>query len=307
MPCYGPLTGYYSAVVSDTGKRRIVFDKRRSLTGIPMSVPCGQCVGCRLERSRVWAVRLMHEKRSHNRACFVTLTYDDDHLPLLQGPGIYRRETLVMRDAQLFMKRLRKKFGEGIKFYMCGEYGDETFRPHYHAILYSVAFDDMRRVGENKRGEGLFTSDQLSDLWPAGIHRVGEVTFDSCAYVARYVVKKITGDRADSHYAGRLPEFTNMSRRPGIGKSYFEKYRSEILTHDSVVINGMEVTPPRFYGDMFLNSYNVPEATEFLKLKATRKRKAIALAWDNSGGFFGRLRVKETIALKRLHMKKRSI
>jgi len=301
MPCYGPLTGYYSSEVGSSGKRAIVFDKRRSHSGVPIKLPCGQCAGCRLERSRQWAMRLMHEKRAHADCSFVTLTYDNEHLP--EGG------TLIKRDLQLFMKRLRKERPVGVRFFACGEYGDRNARPHYHAILFSCGFPDRRLFSRNGRGEGYYVSEELRELWPQGHNVIGDVTWDSCAYVARYVLKKITGKPASEHYAvvdgdgqvfDRLPEFTVMSRRPGIGTSYFEKYRDEVLAHDSVIINGREVRPPRFYDTKF----QLTDEVEFARIKRKRRRMATLMKSDNTSA---RLRVKEVIQLQKLKNSKRNV
>lgn len=145
-----------------------------------MTVSCGQCIGCRLERSRQWAVRCMHEKQMHDDACFITLTYDDDNLPF--------GETLVLSDWQKFMKRLVKKNGP-IRFYHCGEYGDDTNRPHYHAILFGYRPDDpelFSTSGETK----LYASPSLRNTWGMGHCTFGDATFETAAYVARYITKK---------------------------------------------------------------------------------------------------------------------
>lgn len=216
MPCYAPIIAYYSKCVGDTGKRGIVFSKTAAHSGVPLRLPCGQCIGCRLERSRQWAVRCLHEKMIWEFNYFVTLTYSDKFLPA----GL----TLDKRALQLFMKRLRKHYGDGIRFYGCGEYGDRTKRPHYHLILFNCKLDGLRFYKHQADGSPLFYSETLEKLWPFGFNVVGEVTFESCAYVARYITKKIFGDKAEAHYGGRQPEFTVMSRRPGIGSAWFERY-----------------------------------------------------------------------------------
>jgi len=253
----------------------------------------------------------MHEKRLHAESCFITLTYENDYLPL--------GGTLVKRDLQLFMKRLRKLFYPTlVRFYACGEYGDFNCRPHYHALLFNADFPDKKRIGSNARGEILYVSDTLRSLWPYGHNVLGDVTFDSAAYVARYVMKKITGDRALDHYSvldgdgvvyDRLPEFTVMSRRPGIGTGWYEKYGAETYTHDSVVVNGREVRPPRFY-DVKFSGHNLPvfglvqRNIAFQKLQVKRRRAAWLLRADNTRS---RLRVKEVIALKRLKQLERKV
>lgn len=294
MPCYAPLTGFYSKEIGKSGKRGITFDRNSSFSGVPMKLPCGQCIGCRLERSRQWAVRCMHEKMMHNASEFLTLTYEDKYMP--EGG------TLVKRDLQLFMKRLRKKHGSGIRFYACGEYGEQFGRPHYHVLLFGYEFSDKKFFKLNRRGEKLYTSEELRELWPVGHNSLGEVTFDSAAYVARYIVKKVTGDAAQEYYdvltsdgeiVSRVPEFTNMSRRPGIGAKWFEAFGRNSYVWDSVVINGREVRPPRYYDNM----YELVDADRLGVLKRKRTRGALLHRSDNTPD---RRRVREVVQLKRL-------
>lgn len=200
MPCYGPLTAYRPA--EGAPDKRLVFRKDKSLTGVAIKVPCGKCSGCKLEHSRQWAVRCMHEKRMWNASSFLTLTYDNKHLP--------NGATLVLSDLQNFMKRYRNHAGDGVRFFACGEYGEKSLRPHYHILLLNRDIDDRRfykMSGENR----LYTSVVLDEIWSKGNVIVGDVTFESAAYVARYCMKKITGDKAAAHYGGRLPEFITMS------------------------------------------------------------------------------------------------
>lgn len=299
MPCYAPLTAFRSKEFGPTGKRGITFDRNASFSGLAMQLPCGQCIGCRLEKSRQWAVRCMHEKQLHEDNCFVTLTYAPEHEP--EGG------TLVKRDLVLFMKRLRKEMGNGIRFYACGEYGERLGRPHYHLILFGCDFPDKKFYSSAKRGEKLYTSDCLRKLWPFGHNVIGDVTFDSCAYVARYIMKKVTGDNAGSHYQvldengvvyDQLPEFTNMSRRPGIGLPWFEKFGDHSYKFDKVVINGKEVRPPRYYD----TKYEVLDADRLAMLKRKRQRKAAKSRKENLPD---RRRVRETVAHAKLSLNKR--
>ena len=138
MACYQPLKGYYSKSRNPNGKRNVVFNPQMGYRDRPVTVPCGQCIGCRLERSRQWAIRCYHEASMYERNSFVTLTYDDESLPL--------GGTLVFRDFQLFMKRLRKQYGAGIRFYACGEYGEKFGRPHYHVCLFNFELMQLYNV-----------------------------------------------------------------------------------------------------------------------------------------------------------------
>lgn len=276
-----------------------------------MEVPCGQCFGCRLERSRQWATRCMHEASLYENNCFITLTYEDKFVPA--------GESLDKDAFQLFMKRLRKKFSglspvvadDGsttypIRYYMCGEYGDDYGRPHYHACLFNYDFVD-KTLFKVDRETRLYISNELCSLWPFGFSTIGDVTFDSAAYVARYVMKKITGDMADEHYLSvdphtgemfrRVPEFTTMSRRPGIGRGWFDKFKSDVYPSDEVVVRGFRSRPPRYY-DTF-----VPDS-ELDKLKRLRKVKALRRKEDNT---IFRLEVRERVARAKLTRLKRSI
>lgn len=296
MSCFHPLDAYRT-----TGGA-ITFRRDRSASKVSFKLPCGRCVGCRLEYSRQWAMRCLHEAKMSKYSTFLTLTYDDEFLP----PG----GTLVVRDLQLFMKRLRKRKGDGIRFYASGEYGDGNLRPHYHLLLFNVEFADRTFLRENGRGERLYCSAECRELWPFGFNVIGDVTFDSAAYVARYVMKKVDGKkREEGHYAvydadglvfERAPEFAIMSRRPGIGRSYYEKYGEEVRLHDSVVVNGVEVKPPRYYDNV---SDKVQPALLHYQ-KRDRKRAAVLSKDDNTPE---RLRVKEAIAEKTLERKTRSV
>jgi len=212
-----------------------------------MSLNCGQCIGCRIERSRQWAVRCVHESQMHDESCFITLTYDDDFLPY--GASLHKP------DYQNFLKRLRKK--HSVRFFLGAEYGDTTQRPHYHAILFGWRPDDPELFSESADGIRLYTSPTLTRLWGMGHATFGDATFDSAAYCAGYTRKKITGDQASTHYAvydpdtgeifERLPEFGQMSLRPGIGKTWLDRYGVDAYQKDQVILRGKAMKPPRFY------------------------------------------------------------
>lgn len=292
MPCFSPLAAFYGEKGA-SGKRAITFDRKASYSGVRLRLPCGQCVGCRVEKSRQWAMRCMHEFRTGgSTGAFVTLTYDDDHLPV-DG-------SLSVDELQRFMKRLRKQLGDGVRFYGCGEYGEQNGRPHYHVLLLNRDFSDKRPFKRSPGGETLYNSHLLDKCWPAGFALTGDVTFDSCSYVAGYVVKKITGDLAEAHYAGRVPEFGVMSRRPGLGSEYFKRYGAEIAAHDSVVINGLEVRPPRFYDTRL----DVLDAERLAALKLKRRRVALRLRAESTPD---RRRIREIVAIKRLMSKEKKL
>ena len=245
MPCYKPLVGWRSRELTEKGKRKIVFNPSKGFLDLRETIPCGQCIGCRLERSRQWAIRCVHEASLHKDNCFITLTYNNENLP--------KDGSLILKDFQDFMKRLRHKFGSGIRFFHCGEYGEKFKRPHYHACLFGLSLPD-RRLHSQSNGHKLYVSEILNELWQhKGYAIIGELTFESAAYVARYITKKITGEPAKEHYEGicevtgeitkRKPEYTTMSRRPGIASDWFKKYKSDVYPGDFVVLRNKKLKP----------------------------------------------------------------
>lgn len=295
MPCFSPLHAFRSADIGKNGKRGITFTRSASFSGTPMKLPCGQCVGCRLDRAAEWATRCMNELRMHGSAehAFCTLTYSPQNLPKDGG--------LVKRDLQLFMKRLRNATGEGVRFYACGEYGGQFGRPHYHVLLFNRGFSsDGRFYKSGKRpSDTLYLSKTLDDLWRLGLCSYGDITYESCRYVAGYVIDKITGEKSADWYAGRQPEFSLMSK--GIGASYYQKYAHEIYAHDSVVVSGRERRPPRYYDE----KWKMVDAMGLDELKEKRRRVARRFRFhvDNT---VDRRRVREVVELKRLALRKGS-
>lgn len=227
----------------------MVFTQRGS-NGIPLKLPCGQCVGCRTDRRKEWATRLVHESRLHAESCFITLTYDPDCLP--------RGGTLVPEHATLWLKRLRKLLagrGQKIRYFLAGEYGERSRRPHYHAIVFGYWPRDAVVISEGS-GQRLFTSEELSKCWKKGFVSVGSVTAESCGYTAAYCVKKVTGAMALEHYTRVMPdgemvevvpEFARMSRRPGLGAGFYESFRDELVGSDFALLQGRKVKLPRYY------------------------------------------------------------
>lgn len=253
-----------------------------------LQIPCGQCYECRLKRSREWAIRCVHESKSHKDNCFITLSYRD--MPA--------GASLNYSDFQKFMRRLRKAWpNDTIRFYMCGEYGETNpatkrvdgglYRPHFHACLFGFNFPDREplRLIDNP---GLYKSKQLEVLWPHGFHSIGEVTFESAAYIARYCVQKVNGAKAMWHYmyvdpdtgeiSWRNPEFNHMSLKPGIGRDWFEKYHPEVYASDSVIIRGKETKPPRYYDKKFAE---IDEAA-FDAVSDKREREGKSRAADHT-------------------------
>jgi hypothetical protein len=261
MPCDHPLQAWRSKTVNATGKRSLVFDRKRGFTDMPVQLPCGQCLGCRLEKSRQWAMRIMSEASCHEATCFLTLTYSPEALP--------SNGSLVKKDLQNFFKQLRNA-GHKIRYYACGEYGENFQRPHYHVILFGYDFPD-RRVLSRNRLYPLFQSDELKKLWPHGHSSIGSVSFDTAQYTAGYVTKKITGKKSDNHYNGLQSEFAIMSLKPGIGDTWFKKYHRDVYPSDEYIIKGKPMKPPKFF-DTLLERQN-----PILHKKIKHIRKAAAL------------------------------
>lgn len=249
-------------------KERFFFGKRERL-GSVLQIPCGQCAECRLKRSREWAVRCMHEASLHPENCFLTLTYESTEIGNREGlkPDRVQRElSLHYADFSGFMKRLRAKYsGKSIRFFCCGEYGETNpktrikdggkYRAHFHAILFNHNFADRVPCRLLDQAE-LFKSKEADKLWGFGAVRIGEVTFESAAYVARYAMKKVTGDLAESVYTlvtedgemiSRRPEMLVMSKRPAIGREWFERFGKHAVHWDRVIARGEEMQMPRYY------------------------------------------------------------
>lgn len=302
MPCYKPIEAWYSKEVNSSGKRSLVFNEKAAYSSRSMQIPCGQCIGCRLERSRQWAMRCVHESSLHESNCFITLTYDDEHLPA--------NGSLVKKHHKDFIKRLRKHcYPKKIKFYLCGEYGDRNGRPHYHAIIFNHDFFDKSLISVSGDSR-LYNSPQLTKLWGHGLTSVGDVTFESAAYVARYILKKVTGEQADEHYksvdseTGELsviePEYTSMSNRGGgIGRAWYEKYKHD-LDKGFITMRGVKMRPPRFYDKLIEqdNSYFM----DFLKFE--REKEADSHVDDNTRE---RLDVREKVKKSQINQLKRNL
>ena len=301
MPCFHPMP----AVRLSDGSVKFVSRNKAGVDGT-LELPCGQCIGCRLERSRQWAMRCLHEASLYDQNAFITLTYDDSNLP----PG----GSLSYPDFQKFMKRLRKKIGSKVRFYAGGEYGTQgTMRPHFHACLFGYDFPDKVYYKKTGSGERIYTSKILESLWPYGLSSVGDVTFESAAYIARYCVQKVTGDLAEAHYRvitddgeiiDRTPEFNRMSLKPGIGARWLEKYQTDVYPRDYVVVRGVKVKPPKYYDTLFERE----DPGEFSEIVARREFDMDQLCKHDHLEFWpDRMFVKEQVTLARSSQLKREL
>lgn len=285
MTCYHPIRALVVGT-TDSGAKKLRFvgkDYDNELNGKKiyeeLLLPCGKCIGCTIERSRQWATRMMLELKYHEKACFITLTYDDEHLPI---SGYYTDDgewheshTLLKKDFQKFMKRLRRHYerrdGEKVRFYSCGEYGSKTKRPHYHAILFGVDFSEDRYVwSKTDKGFTQYRSETLEKLWTEGNSLICEVNWNTCAYVSRYCTKKYYGKQNIYYQTLNIqPEFTLMSRRPGIGAKYFEEHADEVYINQEIFLSnlngGLKVRPPSYFDRLYGELH--PDEMDIIKMK----------------------------------------
>lgn len=297
MPCYSPIILYKSTRGRDpvTGRWPLATASE-GFRDRPVPVPCGKCTGCRLDRSRVWATRLMHELKMHDSAYFVTLTYNDESL-------VWGSEfaTLFPPHLQTFIRALRKSMKQKIRYYMVGEYGDTTGRPHYHAILFGLKLPDLK-FHTTSNSHNLYTSKKLDKIWSFGQCIVGSVTFESCAYCARYMMKKQYGQNASLYDEyGVEPEFARMSLKPGIGLDFYEHFKEDIFPSDFVILrNGIRSKPPRYYFEKLAQSN--PQMAK--KIVLEREEMAKSKVSDNSPR---RLAVKEKVKEAQIKLLKRTL
>lgn len=293
----------------------ITFNRKEGYIDLPTKIPCGYCLGCRLDRTQQWAARCVHEAQLHVDKCFITLTYRDDALP--------RGGVLCLDHFQKFMKRLRKSMpfdgprGERseptqrkISFFHCGEYGPELGRPHYHALIFGYDFTDRTLWKKSPQGD-LYVSPTLERLWGHGFTTVGALTYESAAYTARYIMKKVAGDRAEAHYTRLLsdgtiislpPEYCTMSRRPAIGRAWIAKYHGEVFPDDFIVARGVKVRVPKYY-DRYLEEFH-PEAHAKIKLRRIAQQSTADAKAEQTPP---RLKVRAEVKAAKVNLNKRKL
>lgn len=316
MACYSPIKAYRPLSLKDGG--RLVFNPAKARNrDNPISLPCNNCIGCRIARSQEWATRLMHESQMHEKNCFITLTFNDEHLP--------ENYSVSKRDTQLFMKRLRKHLEPSkVRFFAVGEYGDLNLRPHYHLIIFGHDWPDKQlHTRCPDTGVQLWTSAELATLWSFGFSTSGDVNYKTAAYCARYVLKKINGDRAPDHYTRFHPfnntlhlvepEYITMSTVPGLGETWFHKYKSDVFPSDFLVVDGRQTRVPRFYDKLLQKEETLSHPdqqahrlfdTPHKRIKAARVSNAATRKEDNTPA---RLRVREFVKTETLKQLKRKL
>lgn len=291
MTCYAPIQAWLKP--TPTGKKSVSF---KPVLGYEAArLPCMKCIGCKLKKSQEWSNRIAHEKYFYELSVFLTLTYNNQNLP--------KNNHLVHEHFQLFIKRLRRKMEYDhkkqnpdcteypkIKYYMCGEYGDQSGRAHYHAIILGVDFPDKKKHSQGKSGIWQYVSKTLDDLWGMGFCTIGSVTQESAAYTARYIMKKQYEEQKNAALHARksitaqkkqadTPPAPYMVCSKGFGKRFYEKYGDQIHARDSVINHkGKENPVPRYYDNLLA----VRDPQKLADLKEIRKAKALNNYLDNS-------------------------
>lgn len=319
MTCYKPLSGFQIGLTKE-GKKNLkimpgrydmlVYDKTRKkyfgaikketphlyLNGNykiydkPITIPCGQCQGCRMDYARKWADRLMMEKETSKSCYFITLTYDDKNLEFGQGIDeetgeVFEKATLRKKDLQDYIKRQRKhgKF----RYYASGEYGDKTARPHYHMIAFNLYIPETQKkyIKRSELGFEYFTSPYIEKTWGKGQILLTEVNWQTCSYVARYVMKKQTGEKATEAYEkfNIEPPFVIMSTKPAIGSEYMEQHKEKLIEQKHVIMaDGQIVGLPRYFERAYEEEYQ--EEIELIKEEKRRLMDEIKKAKEAETG-----------------------
>lgn len=291
MACTSPLPAWITYDVDGSIKYKVSKsyapqNADGSFADSYIFVPCGHCMSCRLAKAREWSNRCMMEAKYHDQSLFLTLTYNDEHLPkdsvvvYDEQTGEFKAEihSLVKKDLTDFLKRLRYYLGYPIRYLACGEYGGKTFRPHFHLIVFGLNLDDLQILKRNYKGDIYYTSPTIAKVWKYGFHVIGNVTPESAGYVARYTTKKLMGKDAKLYEKYNIvPPYLVMSRRPGIGKEYLNDNRDHIYAYDSIILSsadgGSVVSVPRY----FRKCMEIEDGERYERYAAARENKLLEL------------------------------
>lgn len=282
MSCYKPLIRLYNPDDREQSGRVYSLARFSQLSGKQlkyedlmynpkvMLIPCGQCIGCRIRQREDWTTRIELEARDYPKeeVWFITLTYDDDHVPgmIVKTGEIMRKvqytwkpgekrpdsvQILLYEDIQKFLKRLRKANRGKLRYFVAGEYGEQTARPHYHMILYGWKPTDLENLYKIHHN-GYYTSKWLTNLWGMGQIQIAQAVPETYRYVAGYVTKKmyeIDGKKANAYYElGQTKPFACMSLKPGLGDHYYQEHKAEIWRQGYIqCTNGKKAQIPRYY------------------------------------------------------------
>ena len=282
MSCYKPLIRLYNPDDKEQSGRVYSLARFSQLSGKQlkyedlmynpkvMLIPCGQCIGCRIRQREDWTTRIELEAQDYPKeeVWFITLTYDDDHVPgmIVKTGEIMRKvqytwkpgekrpssvQILLYEDIQKFLKRLRKAYRGKLRYFVAGEYGEQTARPHYHMILYGWKPTDLENLYKIHHN-GYYTSKWLTDLWGMGQIQIAQAVPETYRYVAGYVTKKmyeIDDKKANAYYElGQTKPFACMSLKPGLGDHYYQEHKAEIWRQGYIqCTNGKQAQIPRYY------------------------------------------------------------
>lgn len=283
MSCFHPVSAWFSNELNPSGKRSLVFNIKERYKGDDprydkeIKIPCGHCIGCKADKQKEWAVRILSEKITNENSYFVTLTYNEKFRPISQSG----QPTLDKKRFTDFMKRLRKKFGKcRIRYFQCGEYGEKNNNPHHHMVLFGPLLHDNVEISfDEKTDYKLYINPRIMETWSDpvtkesyGFHTVGELTPESALYVAKYATKKVYGELREKIYGDRIPEYATMSNRPGLGHEFVRKYYNDIYRQDRFVVkDGFIVRPPKFFDDWYKKNFG----ENFEEIQLERRNYAI--------------------------------
>lgn len=270
MSCFYPRIAYQCGF-NENGKKDVRFARLRDDWSIKdyrsrygdsiFLMPCGKCIGCQLDHARDWATRCVLESKYHDKSCFLTLTYDDAHLPSSLEEHKSNKDD--------FIDTLRNA-GHKFRVFGCSERGSKTKRLHFHIILFGYCPEDLDFYSVGSNGDYLYNSKYLSKIWSRGFVVVGFLTFQSAGYVARYTTKKV----------GEKDSFIFMSNRPGIGFQYLKDNAEKIVKTDAVYgdFGDSSTAPVPRYFNRFLSEWF---PFEYARLQA-RRIKNITLHDNNA-------------------------
>lgn len=294
MSCYHPKTAWMKKY-DHSGKPlfKIPIDYTDKIKWKEITIPCGKCIGCRLDYSKEWATRITMEMKLYPKESnwFITLTYDEPNVPwgetINKETGeIITNQTLKPKDLTDFLKKLRRHYEyhgswQGIRFFAAGEYGSKTQRPHYHIAMMNMPIipEELKQIGNNKQGDALYEVERLNKIWNKGYVTIGELTWQSAAYVARYITKKQIGKEADLWYKsqGIQKEFVRMSRNPGIGMpaitGQLDKLE-QIMTEDKIRTKKKNGTLDNKIPKFVNQAYRILEPEQMWLIEQERAKKA---------------------------------
>lgn len=325
MPCYFPVPVFRAAVLNESGKRAMITNPVKSIRSTAKQFrPCGCCEGCRLDKANDWTTRLVLESKLHQHKWFITFTYDDVHVPVSYSAS--------KREVQLLNMRIQEFYGRGVRYHVVSDYSPisggspHPFRPHYHGGYFGFAIDDLKKWSMSN-GYQTFTSERFCKLWPFGHHLIGSLTAESMGYVARHNMDRVLGPKADEHYYRQSPvdgqfyrvetEFALMSRRPGIGGLFYERFKGDIFPCDDVVIDGRKRPVPRYFRDRLSKELDAKHGPPEPGLRGLSKRLDVILKRKRVAASMqpgqvanrtpDRLHVRHQVQLERLKRLKRTL